>query len=135
MLESNEVKSAMFAKGIKIETNLKLWYKRIGHINLQKLQHAIKRSRHWTPELYGKREHWYICGVPIPQTTPTSVLTERNVRSHGCSPLCCLGTGTNKHIRQMPILGHIDRRFLHAHLDLPYAAEEYSETSKNSKMK
>ena len=36
--ESNELKSAMFAKGIKVETELKLWHKRIGHINFQKLK-------------------------------------------------------------------------------------------------
>ena len=34
ILESNEVKSVMFAKGLKVETNLNLWHKRIGHINL-----------------------------------------------------------------------------------------------------
>ena len=38
ILESSEVKSAMYAKGQKVETDLKLWHKRIGHINLQKLQ-------------------------------------------------------------------------------------------------
>ena len=38
ILEPKEVKSAMFAKGLKVETNLKLWHKRISHINLQKLQ-------------------------------------------------------------------------------------------------
>ena len=36
ILESNEVNLAMFAKGLKVKTDLKLWYKRIGHINLQK---------------------------------------------------------------------------------------------------
>ena len=35
ILESSEVKSTMFANAIKVETNLKLWHKRIGHTNLQ----------------------------------------------------------------------------------------------------
>ena len=38
ILELNEVKSTMFAKGLKVETDLKLWHKRFGHINLQKLK-------------------------------------------------------------------------------------------------
>ena len=38
ILESNEVKSAMFAKGPKADTVIELWLKRIGHINLQKLK-------------------------------------------------------------------------------------------------
>ena len=38
ILESNEVKSAMFAKGLKVKTDLNLWHKRISHINLQKLK-------------------------------------------------------------------------------------------------
>ena len=35
ILDSNEVKSAMYAKGLETETSIKLWHKRIGHINLQ----------------------------------------------------------------------------------------------------
>ena len=38
ILESNEVKSAMYAKGLKPNTDIELWHKRIGHINLQKLK-------------------------------------------------------------------------------------------------
>ena len=38
ILESTEVKSAMFAKSLKVESDLNVWHKRIDHINLQKLQ-------------------------------------------------------------------------------------------------
>ena len=38
ILESNEAKSAMFAEGHKVETDLKLCHKRVGHINLQKFK-------------------------------------------------------------------------------------------------
>ena len=38
ILASTEVKSAMFAKSLKVESDLNVWHKRIGHINLQKLQ-------------------------------------------------------------------------------------------------
>ena len=37
ILESSEAKLGMFTKGQKVETDLKLWHKRIGHINPQKL--------------------------------------------------------------------------------------------------
>ena len=38
ILPSTEVKLAMFAKSLKVESDLNIWHKRIGHINLQKLQ-------------------------------------------------------------------------------------------------
>mgnify|MGYP002776095308 FL=1 len=38
ILELNKVKSDMFAKGLKTDTDIELWHKRIGHINLQKLK-------------------------------------------------------------------------------------------------
>ena len=38
ILQSNEVKSAMFAKGLKADTDIELWHKRIVHNNLQKLK-------------------------------------------------------------------------------------------------
>ena len=36
-MDMNKLKSAMYAEGQKVETDLKMWHKRIGHINLQKL--------------------------------------------------------------------------------------------------
>ena len=44
ILASTEVKSAMFAKGLKVESDLNLWHKRIGHINLQKLQNMQSKG-------------------------------------------------------------------------------------------
>ena len=35
ILDSNDVKSAMYAKGLETETCIELWHKRISHINLQ----------------------------------------------------------------------------------------------------
>ena len=32
------MKSAMFAKSMKADSNIELWHKRIGHINLNKLK-------------------------------------------------------------------------------------------------
>ena len=38
ILDSHEMKSAMFAKGTKADTDIELWHKRIGHIKLNKLK-------------------------------------------------------------------------------------------------
>ena len=38
ILESNEVKSAMFARGVKADIGIELWHKIVGHINLDKLK-------------------------------------------------------------------------------------------------
>ena len=38
IVELNEVKSAMFAKSLKADTDTELWHKRICHINLNKLK-------------------------------------------------------------------------------------------------
>ena len=38
ILSSHEMKSTMYAKGRKDDTNIELWHKRIGHISLEKLK-------------------------------------------------------------------------------------------------
>ena len=38
ILDMNDVDTAMFAKGQKVESDIDLWHKRIGHINYQRLQ-------------------------------------------------------------------------------------------------
>ena len=38
ILDSHEMKSAMFAKNTKADSNIELWHKRIGHIDLNKLK-------------------------------------------------------------------------------------------------
>ena len=38
ILDSDELKSAMYCKDLKVEMNIELWHKLIGHINLQQLQ-------------------------------------------------------------------------------------------------
>ena len=38
ILDSHEMKSAMFAKSTKADSDIELWHKRIGHINLNKLK-------------------------------------------------------------------------------------------------
>ena len=38
ILDSHEIKSAMFAKSTKADSDIELWHKRIGHINLNKLK-------------------------------------------------------------------------------------------------
>ena len=38
ILDSHEMKSAMFAKSTKADSDIELWHKRIGHISLNKLK-------------------------------------------------------------------------------------------------
>ena len=38
ILDTNVVGTAMFAKGQKVESDIDLWHKRIGHVNYQRLQ-------------------------------------------------------------------------------------------------
>ena len=38
ILDTNDVGTAMFAKGQNVESDINLWHKRIGHINYQRLQ-------------------------------------------------------------------------------------------------
>ena len=38
ILDSHEMKSAMFAKSTKTDSDIQLWHKRVGHINLNKLK-------------------------------------------------------------------------------------------------
>ena len=44
IVASNEVKSAMFAKGLKVESDLNLWHKRIGYISFQKFQNMQSKG-------------------------------------------------------------------------------------------
>ena len=36
IVDSHKMKSTMFSKGTKADTDIELWHKRIGHINLHK---------------------------------------------------------------------------------------------------
>ena len=38
ILDSHEMKSAMFAKSTKADFDIELWHKRIGHVNLNKIK-------------------------------------------------------------------------------------------------
>ena len=38
ILDTNDVRTSMFAKGQKVESHIDLWHKRIGHNNYQRLQ-------------------------------------------------------------------------------------------------
>ena len=38
ILDTNDVGTTMFAKGQKVESDINLWHKQIGHVNYQRLQ-------------------------------------------------------------------------------------------------
>ena len=44
ILDLHEMKSAMFAKSTKIDSDIEFWHKKIGHINLNKLK-AMQSKR------------------------------------------------------------------------------------------
>ena len=61
ILELNEVKSTMFAKGLKVKTDLKLCHKRIGHINLPKLQNMLLKGVIIELPTFTEKEFTCIC--------------------------------------------------------------------------
>ena len=91
-------------------------------------KHAIERICHRTPNCFGMREHWHMWAMPNRQTTPTSIPNreERQQRCLGCNPPRYMGINKDNHIQRMPISCHVHRWLLQAHLDLPYAVEEWS---------
>ena len=38
ILNTNDIGTALFAEGQKVESNIDLWHKRVGHVNYQRLQ-------------------------------------------------------------------------------------------------
>ena len=38
ILDATEVNTAMYAKGLNAESDIELWHKRVGHVNLDKLR-------------------------------------------------------------------------------------------------
>ena len=63
ILELNKVKSVMFAKGLKTDTDIELWHKRINHINLQKVK--VMKSKGVVIELptFKEKEINGVCGA------------------------------------------------------------------------
>ena len=55
ILDSNEVKPAKNAEGLKTETNIELWHKRIGHVVVKKTIHKRNRcTKAWEPALHAR---------------------------------------------------------------------------------
>ena len=44
ILNTNDVGTALFAKGQKVESDIDLWHKRIGHVNYRRLQDLQKKQ-------------------------------------------------------------------------------------------
>ena len=104
ILESNEVKSAMFAKGFKTDIDIELWHKRIGHINLQKLMGMQSKGVVIGLPTFKEKEINGVCGAcQFGKQHQHLFPKERNV-SKGICPLGCVGTGTDGHVRRMSVL-------------------------------
>ena len=63
ILESKEVKSAMFANGSKSNTDIELWHKRIGHINLNKLKGMQSKGVVLGLPIFEEKEINGVCGA------------------------------------------------------------------------
>ena len=88
ILDSHEMKLAMFAKGTKADTDIELWHKIIVHINLNKLKAMQSKG----VVIGDWRGMW---SLPIQQATPTPVpeREEREQMPIGCNSFQCMGTG------------------------------------------
>ena len=59
--DSHEMKSAMYAKGQRANTDIELWHKRIGHINLQKLKGMQSKGVVIILPIFTKKEIVGVC--------------------------------------------------------------------------
>ena len=56
ILDTNDVGTTMFAKGQKVESDIDLWHKRIGHVNYQRLQDLqLKQVVFGLPKFSGRK--------------------------------------------------------------------------------
>ena len=57
ILDTNDIGTAMFAKGQKVDSDIALWYKRISHVNYQRLQELqTKQVVFGFPKFSGRRD-------------------------------------------------------------------------------
>ena len=114
ILDSHEMKSAMFAKSTKADSDIELWYKRIGHINLNKLKAMKSKGVIIIIPRFKEKEIEGVCSMPVPQGTPTSIpeRAEHEKRTTRRSSFGCMGTVADGYIRWMPILRALYSRLL-----------------------
>ena len=69
ILDTNDVDTAMFAKGKKVESDIDLWHKRINHVNYQRLQELQTKQvvfvgiKGHSFQLVPKCEHIHMLGL------------------------------------------------------------------------
>ena len=124
ILDPNEVKSAIYAKGLKTETKVELWDKRIDHINLQRLW--AMQSKGVVIGLWVETSRLSVWSMPTWQTKSTLIPKgelhkQRLPRRH---TLGCMGTTSNTDDRRMPVPCHLPRWLIPLHVDLPDEEEE-----------
>ena len=119
----NEVKTAMFTKGQKVESNIDLWHKRLGHVNFLQLgemqtKNIVFRWSKW-PSLWS---------LLVREAAPTSIL--QRVKSEPeparFDPFGCVGTGTKCEHQSKSLLCNLHRWLQSAHLGVLDHEEEWS---------
>ena len=68
IFETNDVGTAIFAKGQKLELDIDLWHKRFGHVNFPRLQEIQTKNVFFVlPKVPSLRS------LPAREATPTSI--------------------------------------------------------------
>ena len=99
ILESNGVKSAMFATGLKADIDIDLCHKRIGHINLQKLKGIKSKGVVIGLPTFTEKEINGVCGAcQFSKQHQHHFRKERNLR-----------TNIDGHIWRMSVLCYLRR--------------------------
>ena len=101
ILELNEVKSTMVEKAHKADVDIKLWHKRIGHINLNKLKGMQSKGFVIRLGMFKEKEMKECVELAnsTSNITPVPEREEREQRPIERDPLGCVGTSTDATIR------------------------------------
>ena len=80
ILDATEVNTAMYAKGLKAESDIELWHKRVGHVNLGKLRSMqTKGAVHGLPRFTSKHPDNVCEACQLGKQHRHPFLSERNV--------------------------------------------------------
>jgi hypothetical protein len=86
ILDTNNVFTAMYARGQKVETDIDLWHKRFGHVNFTRLQDMQSKKLVFGPLKFSahKDQVWEACQLEKQHQLP---FPNESNRSHNCCDL------------------------------------------------
>ena len=106
ILETNNVGTAMFAKGKKVESNIDLWKKRFGHVNFPQLREMQMKNI-----VFGLPKFRNLRSLPDGKKAPTSIPQRAlsQLKSAGFNPFGCVGFGIEHESQWKPLLRNLYR--------------------------